>query len=187
MISNVYRSLFYFRKINLQITRFTVILVKYGEKRRKGPTFSLQCPSLTEGRVIVTMYWNFSIILIFYAFSKTSSYSSLKESVLTTSTSMRHSISSISMIAKNIPLPKTRKFLPLPPSTLTSPSLISLITSPTKKKADSLTPSSSTSSSMEIKTTLTVHGKLRVLQFNMLADGLFGLRKDFGAFRCVYL
>ena len=53
---------------------------------------------------------------------------------------------------KQLQLPKLRSFIPIPHSTSIS------------------------------TTNLKIHGNLRVLQFNILADGLFGLRDDLGAF-----
>jgi len=53
---------------------------------------------------------------------------------------------------KQLQLPKLRSFIPIPHSTSISTS------------------------------NLKIHGNLRVLQFNILADGLFGLRDDLGAF-----
>lgn len=60
-------------------------------------------------------------------------------------------------IIESIQLPKTRSFIDIPVA------------------PPSLTPSPET-----LK--YHIHGSFRVLQFNMLADGLFGLRQDLGAF-----
>lgn len=88
-------------------------------------------------------------------------------------------------------LPRTRKFVPLTSfKAVTLPSL-QQSTEPTSNNlfpgasttatSHALDPTTSPSSS-SVLSKVVVHGKLRVLQFNMLADGLFGLRKDFGAF-----
>ena len=61
-------------------------------------------------------------------------------------------LSNDTQLIDSIKFPKTRKFIPVP------------------------------SSSMSIDTSMEYFGDIRVLQFNMLADGLCGLRADLGAF-----